>query len=243
MKEGLGGLKDWVEMDGAETAERASSLWFSPSGSRSLDELLGGGYRAGRVVEVFGKSNSGKTQIAMQAALYSSIKGRRTLFIDTEGSFRPERIAEIAAARGLTKSVVLESIVYLRATTMAEQEEAVMRAAERELTSECELVIVDSLTKNFTLELPGNANLANRQGALGVHLSRMARDAIVNERAYLVTNRVTFGSRSEVEIGGKTVDQLVHGSLWLERSGGSLRATDTRTGKIASLSLGIAGVE
>ncbi|MBI3841262.1 MAG: AAA family ATPase [Thaumarchaeota archaeon] len=237
------GLKDRVAMDGADILKKASAFPYLSSGSDALDALLGGGYRAGRLLEIFGRSNSGKTQIAMQAALCAARKGDRSLFVDTEGSFRPERIEEIARARGWKSDGVLDKIVYLRADSVAEQAEAISRMNSRQLTAPCKLVVVDTLTRNYSLELPGRSNLANRQGALDVHLSEMARDAFLNERAYLLTNRVTFGSKGDVEIGGRTVEQLVHAAARLERDGTRVKVTLLSTGRSASLQIGAAGVK
>ncbi len=186
--------------------------------------LLGGGYKAGRLVVAFGKSGTGKTQLAMQAVLCAARAGVMSLFIDTEGGFRPERLAEMALARGWQQPGLLERVVYLRCNSAAEQSEAVRRMAKRRETAACRLVAIDTLTHNFTLDLPGSVNMPDRQGALDAHLSEMARDAFLNGRAYLLTNRVTFGVRDEdVGIGGRTVAQLVHTSLRLEREKGQVR--------------------
>jgi DNA repair protein RadA len=229
-----------------DTAEgvvrRVRTYPFHSSGSRALDDLLGGGFRAGRVTEVFGRSNSGKTQLAMQTALVAARVGTRTLFIDTEGSFRPERMEEIADARGWQVGGLLESVVYIRSDSSSEQMEAVRRMGDRAATSACGLVVIDTLTRNFSVELPGRSNLSSRQAALNIHLSEMARDAYLNKRAYLLMNRVTFGPEQDVGIGGKTVEQLVHAALRLERNEGKVRATLTPEGRFAYVEIGKAGI-
>jgi DNA repair protein RadA len=204
--------------------------------------LLGGGYRTGTLTELFGRSNSGKSQLAMQAALVAARDGAKSLYIDTEGAFRPERVEEIAKAREWETEGVLEKIVYTRSDSSSEQMEAVRKMGSRPATSACRLVIVDTLTRNFSLDLPGRTNLSSRQGALDVHLSEMARDAYLNGRAYLLTNRVTFGASRDVGIGGRTVAQLVSVSVLLERAQGRIKATVIPTGKSASTLVGTYGV-
>lgn len=232
-----------MEAEGAaEAAKRAASFPFLPSGSQELDNLLGGGFRAGRLVEAFGKSNSGKSQIAMQAALVAAERGVRSLYVDTEGSFRPERLEQIADARGWGTGGILERVLYVRCVSAQEQMETVRLMSRREETATCRLVIVDTVTRNFSVELPGDANLQSRQAALGIHLSEMARDAYIGGRAYLLTNRVTFGPVREVGIGGKTLEQLVHQSVMLERRGGEVRARLIPTGEEAVLGIGRAGI-
>ncbi|MDG6963426.1 MAG: AAA family ATPase [Nitrososphaerota archaeon] len=219
----------------------ASSRYFS-SGSPGLDKMLGGGYRTGTMTELFGRSNSGKSQLAMQAALQAAVRGDGVLYVDTEGGFRPERLEQIARARGWQMEGALQRVIFVRSDSAAEQVETVRRMQSRSSTAGCRLVVVDTLTRNFSLELPGKANLPSRQASLGVHLSEMARDAYLNERAYLLTNRVTFGPTMDIRIGGKTVAQLVHASVLLERQGTAVRATMLGSGRQAVLQMGAAGV-
>jgi DNA repair protein RadA len=224
------------------SAKRVASFPFFASGSERLDALLGGGYRAGTLTEIFGRSNTGKSQLAMQAALGASRIGHRTLYLDTEGSFRPERLEQMAFARGWETEGLLERILYVRSDSAAEQMEAVRRMQGRAATSSCRLVVVDTLTRNFSVELPGSSNMASRQGALGVYLSEMSRDAYINGRAYILTNRVTFGASHDVGIGGRTVEQMVHASVMLEREGARVRATRVEAGESALLELNEGGV-
>ena len=221
---------------------RVASFPFFGSGSEKLDSLLGGGYRAGTLTEIFGRSNTGKSQLAIQAALEAGRLGHRTLYLDTEGSFRPERLEQIAFARGWDTKGLLERVVYARSSTAAEQMEAVRRMQDREATAPCRLVVVDTLTRNFSVELPGASNMASRQGAIDVHLSEMARDAYINGRAYILTNRVTFGPTHDVRIGGRTVEQMVNASIILEREGQKVRATRADSGRSAQLEMSGAGV-
>lgn len=226
-----------------DSVRRVATYAFHKTGSARIDRLLGGGFRAGTLTEFFGRSNSGKSQLAMQAALVAARGGQRSLYVDTEGAFRPERVEEIARARGWETDGVLEKIVYVRSDTSSEQMEVVRKMALRPATSGCKLVIVDTLTRNFSLDLPGRSNLSSRQGALDVHLSEMARDAYLNGRAYVLTNRVTFGATRDVGIGGQTVEQLVGASLLLERVQGGIRATVVSNGDNALVSIGPFGVD
>ena len=230
-----------------ETAEMAVKKVLSfptfTTGSGALDSLLGGGYRAGQITLVFGRSNSGKTQLAMQAAMLCARAKDTALFVDTEGAFRPERVVEMAAARGIGTDGILQRIVYVRSDSASEQMETVRRMSSRSATTQCRLVVVDTLTRNFSVELPGKSNMASRQAALDVYLSEIARDAYKNGRAYLLTNRVTFGSANDVGIGGKTVEQLVHRSVMLERKGTRVQATLTGSGESVTAEIGKPGVD
>ena len=208
-----------------------------------MDKLLGGGLREGKVVEFFGRSNTGKTQLAMQSALCEAQAGGRTLFVDTEGAFRPERIEEMAVARGWRAGDLLNRIVYVRCDSASAQMETIRGMAAREATKSCHLVVIDTLTRNFTVDMPGAANLQSRQAALNVHLSEVARDAYNGARAYLLTNRVTFGSLHDVSIGGRTAEQLVSESIRLDREGGTIACTMVKSGISSRSGIGARGIE
>jgi len=205
--------------------KKASAFQTYASLSTTIDRLLGGGYKAGTITEVFGGSNTGKTQITMQAVLSLARMGLKSIFVDTEGAFRPERIEGIARSRGWNPDEILERIVYIRAVDSTQQREVVRRLSEKDDTAACRLVAVDTLTENFSLDFPGSQNLPRRQGAIAAHLSEMARDAFLNGRAYVLANRVVLSQNGgEGHVGGRTVDQMVHAAIYLVREGGKVRA-------------------
>jgi RecA/RadA recombinase len=219
-----------------EALEKLASFPVYTTGSPSLDGLLDGGFHAGRVVEVYGRSGCGKTQLAMQTALNVAARGEKSVFIDTEGAFRPERIQKMARARNISSEGLLDRISYLRVDTAAAQADAIPALAKRTETARARFVAIDTFTRNFTLDFPGSSNLQKRQGALDVLLSEIARDAFLNGRAYLLTNRVTFSEGGgEARIGGLTMEQLVHSSIHLEKTEDGLSATRTSDGASASL--------
>jgi DNA repair protein RadA len=242
MNRGKGGRSPGLQGTGEEILRRTTHLGYFSTGSPSIDRLLGGGLRQGRVVEFFGRSNSGKTQLAMQSALFAAKAGGNPLYIDTEGGFRPERMEEMADARGWKASELLGRTVYVSCDSSAPQIEMISSMESRPATKGCRLVVVDTLTRNFTIDMPGMTNLQSRQAALDVHLSEMARDAYINSRAYLLTNRVTFGTLHDVRIGGQTVEQLVEASVRLEKSGKDVSATLMNTGENVTVHLGTEGV-
>jgi len=234
-----------VSVSALEVLERLASLPTFTSGSPAVDGLLDGGLKAGRVVEVYGSSGCGKTQLAMQAALLVAALGQKAVFIDTEGAFRPERVLEMAGARGKPTEGLLDRIAYVRVTTSAAQTDAVRAIATRNETRAARFVAIDTFTRNFSLDYPGHSNLPTRQGALDVLLSEVARDAFVNGRAYMLTNRVTFSqNEGEARIGGRTMEQLVHCSLHLEKKKEAVIATRVSDGVAAQLGrIGDAGLQ
>lgn len=208
----------------AEALEVARSLGTLATGSVGLDGLLGGGYGEGKITEVFGASNSGKTQLAMQATVMAASRGWKSVYVDTESTFRPERVAQIAESRGLDPKAALESVFSLRAGDVDAQTHVLRRMADDPRVSSAKLVVVDTVTKNFTLEFPGRERTGRRQGALGAYLNRIAIDAYLHRRVVLLTNRVASitvrGASRDINVGGLTLGRFVSKSLRLWREGG-----------------------
>jgi DNA repair protein RadA len=215
------GVLTRIRFQSALDASRA--LGKLASGSSTIDDLLQGGYEVGKVTEIFGASNSGKTQLAIQAAVMAAARGWGSVFVDTESTFRPERVEQMADERGLQPQQVLDLIYCVRARNVNGQVGVLARMRDDPRVSPARLVVVDTVTKNFTLEFPGREKTSRRQGALGAYLNRMARDAFVNGRVVLLTNRVASvpreGHSQEVDIGGLTLRRFVSRSIRLVRRG------------------------
>lgn len=177
------------------------------TGSKSFDAILGGGFETGAIVECFGEFGSGKTQVANSLAvnLFKRDPTALTVYIDTENTFRPERIEQIAQAAGMDPQEVLRSVRVARAYNSDHQ----MLLAEKvdELVSKqglkVKLVIVDSLTAHFRAEFIGRGTLAERQQKLNKHMHVLLRLADKHNLCIYVTNQVM--ARPDVFFGDPTV--------------------------------------
>lgn len=205
------------------------SLGWLETGSATLDVLLGGGLGEGKITEVFGASNTGKTQLAVQACVMAAARGWRSVYVDTESTFRPERVEEIAESRGVEARTALESVYSVRARNVRGQVGVLQRMRDDPRVMSAKLVVVDTVTKNFTLEFPGREGTGRRQGALGAYLNRLAVDAYLRRRVVLLTNRVAsvpgVADGKEVDLGGLTLRRFVSRSVRLRREGGSVLAS------------------
>ncbi len=91
------------------------------TGSKELDKLLNGGIETGSITELFGEFRTGKSQLchtmAVTCQLPIDMGGAegKCLYIDTEGTFRPERLLAVAERYGLNGSDVLDNVAYARA--------------------------------------------------------------------------------------------------------------------------------
>lgn len=183
---GIGGF-----MEATKLVEKEASNPKLLTGSSGLDALLGGGVDAGRITEVYGEWGSCKTQIAHQLAVNCvRLWDKDVLWIDTEDTFSPKRIAEMCVPHGIDPAAVLARIHVCEATTVELQMEAAVRAMDfaRKVPIGC--LIEDSLTALFRLEWQGRGELADRQQSLLRHMGDLSAFGKAHNAVIFVTNQV-----------------------------------------------------
>ncbi|MBD3351950.1 MAG: DNA repair and recombination protein RadA [Candidatus Lokiarchaeota archaeon] len=177
--------------------ERRKNLARITSGCQQIDELLGGGFETGGITELFGEYRTGKTQICHQLCVNvqkpkseGGIDGN-ALYIDTEGTFRPERLIQMAESHGMDPQNVLKRIFTARAYNSQHQIILIKDAHRQIAEHNINLVIVDSLISHFRSEYIGRGTLANRQQLLNQHIHDLQRlSDIYPNLAVIVTNQV-----------------------------------------------------
>ncbi|MEM4095204.1 MAG: DNA repair and recombination protein RadA, partial [Thermoplasmatales archaeon] len=176
--------------------EKRKEIRRLTTGSKALDELLGGGVETAAITEFFGEFASGKTQIMHQLAVNATLPLEKNglagevLFIDTENTFRPERIVQMAKHLELDPVEVLKKIHVARAYNSSHQILLVEKAYELTSKYQVKLLIVDSLTAHFRAEYTGRGTLAERQQLLNRHLHDLLRFGDIYNAAIAVTNQV-----------------------------------------------------
>lgn len=210
-------------------AERRKTIGRVTTGSTEIDELIGGGIETQSITEIYGKMASGKTQWCFQTAVTVQLPkekgglGGSCLWIDSENSFRPERIVQIAKAKGLDPVKVLKNIYVARAYTSDHQSILAEKASDMVKEKNVKLVIIDSLTAQFRAEFIGRGTLSDRQQKLNSHLRVLQKLAEMNNIALLVTNQVMsrpdilFGDPT-APIGGNIVGHACKQRLYLRKS-------------------------
>jgi DNA repair protein RadA len=190
--------------------ERRKNLARISTNCNSLDDLLGGGgIETGGLTEFFGEYRTGKTQIMHQLCVNVQLPKEegglkaRALYIDTEGTFRPERIIQMSEAKGLDYHEVLKNIIYARAYS-SDHQIMLIRDAQRFIGEKnIKLIIMDSLISHFRAEYIGRGTLANRQQLLNLHLHDLLRlSEMYPDLAVVVTNQVQ--SKPDVFFGDPT---------------------------------------
>ena len=194
-------------------------------GSEAFNRLLGGGIETRAITECFGQYGSGKTQIAHSLCV-NIMKEDPTaiaVYIDTENTFRPERIISFAKGAGIDPEQALRNLKVARAYNsdhqmlLAEKAEDLIKQGLN-----IKLIVVDSLTAHFRSEFIGRGTLADRQQKLNKHMHILAKLADMYNLAIYVTNQVMarpdtfFGDPTEA-IGGNIVGHNSTFRIYLRR--------------------------
>jgi DNA repair protein RadA len=212
-----------------EVLSRRSNIGYITTGSKALDSLLGRGIETQAITEIIGEFGSGKTQLCHQLSVTVQLppeKGGlsgKALYIDTEGTFRPERIVSIAKSYNLDPEKTLENIIYARAYNSDHQILLAEEATNLIPNENIRLVVIDSVISHFRSEYPGREVLATRQQKLNKHLHQLSTIADIFNVAVVVTNQIqsapdVFFGNPNKPAGGNI---LAHGStyrLWLRKS-------------------------
>jgi DNA repair protein RadA len=218
---------------GTHYAELGESRKFLSSSSEAFDTLLGGGFESGSITEISGENGTGKTQIAHQLAV-NCIKlfDKDVIWIDTEGTFRFNRITQMCEALKLDPDEILSRITVGRAFNSEHQ----MALTDQALSTvpNIGLIIVDSLMAHFRSEFAGRGTLAERQQLIGKYLSFIAKQSEILNCVAIVTNQVSakpdaifFGDPNK-PIGGNVVGHTVTTRLMI-RKGKATKRTATLT--------------
>ncbi|MFA5357466.1 MAG: DNA repair and recombination protein RadA [archaeon] len=228
----INAARDALEM-GFETAdilaEKRKLVGRVTTGSKELDTLIGGGIETQSITEVYGKMASGKSQWCFQTSVTVQLPKEQggleggCLYIDSENSFRPERVIQIAKKLGLDPDAVLKNIYVARAYNADHQMLLAEKASEMVKEHNIKLVIVDSLTAQFRSEYVGRGTLAERQQKLNKHMRALQKLAEMSNIALLVTNQVIenpailFGDPTS-PVGGNVVGHASKTRLYLRKS-------------------------
>ncbi len=235
--------RDLLELgfqDGAEYAKKREDVTYITTGSKAFDELLGGkGIESRAITEAFGAYGSAKTQLGSTLAVNVQLPEEnggangKCVFIDTEGTFRPARIKQIATALGANPDKVLKNILVARAFNSDHQMLLLEKVTELIKAGEpIKLIIVDSLTAHFRAEYSGRGQLADRQQKLNKYMHQLAKIGEQHNLAVYVTNQVMsnpaqmFGDPTTA-IGGNIVGHASTYRIYLRRG-----KKDSRVGKL-----------
>jgi len=166
------------------------------TGSKCFDELLGGGFEVNAITEIYGEFGSGKTQICHTSAVMvqqkitdGGLEGG-VIYVDTENTFRPERIVSISKARNIDYVSVLENIVVAKAFNSAHQELIIHEIGKIIENNNIKLLVLDSAISHYRAEYLGRAMLSERQQKINRLMHILIRISETYKIAVIITNQI-----------------------------------------------------
>jgi len=212
-----------------ELAEKRQSVSRLTTGSKKLNVLLGKGIETQSITEFYGEYGSGKSQIAHQLCVNVQLPPEKgglnggALYIDTENTFRTERIAPMAHYVGLDADEAFKKIILAEAYTSDHQMFLLENADKIIKENNVRLIVVDSLTAHFRSEYIGRESLAERQQKLNQHMHKLIKLARAFNAVALVTNQVmaspdVFLDEAVRPIGGHIVAHTSHTRIFLRKA-------------------------
>ena len=180
------------------------------SGAAFLDTFLGGGYDGDIITTIYGPSGSGKTNLCLLAAVKMAESGKMVLLLDTEGGIAVERIRQMTPRY----EEVLSKIMFFNPMNFDEQK-AVFETLRDLVNEQVGMIVVDSISMLYRLELGKNEEVYEVNSALGKQLACVVEIARRKKIPVLVTTQVysDFDNRDQVKMVGG--DLLKYGSKCL----------------------------
>ena len=221
-----------------EFHQRRAEIVYITTGSQELDKLLGGGLETGSITEMFGEFRTGKTQLCHTLAVTCQLPvengggAGKCLYIDTEGTFRPERLVACAQRFGLNPDEVLDNVAYARAYNSDHQSALLTQASAMMSESRYALLIVDSATSLYRTDFSGRGELSARQMHLARFLRTLLRLADEFGVAVVISNQVVaqvdgasamFNADPKKPIGGNIMAHASTTRLYLRKGRGETR--------------------
>ncbi|KAM6897688.1 meiotic recombination protein DMC1/LIM15 homolog isoform 2-T2 [Xenentodon cancila] len=222
-----------------EYSAKRKQVFHVTTGSQEFDKLLGGGIESMAITEAFGEFRTGKTQLSHTLCVTAQLPGEdgysggKVIFIDTENTFRPDRLRDIADRFNVDHDAVLDNVLYARAYTSEHQMELLdfVAAKFHEEGGVFKLLIIDSIMALFRVDFSGRGELAERQQKLAQMLSRLQKISEEYNVAVFVTNQMTadpgagmtFQADPKKPIGGHILAHASTTRISLRKGRGEMR--------------------
>lgn len=223
--------KMWMVPATEWTKIEESQIAFT-TGSKALDQLLGGGVHSMYAAEFYGEFGTGKSQLlnTIMIEALNRFKDKTAIYIDCEKTYREARIAEIAEKRGYDQKDILGRTILIKTVTSKELEEVIRRLYLTVETRKAILVVCDSLISHLRTEYLGREMLAPRQHALQRILSKLRNLASLYNIGVVLSNQVvsvpqpTFTPFAETRaVGGHIMGHATEPRVFVRKAGPSTR--------------------
>jgi DNA repair protein RAD51 len=191
------------------------------TGIKKLDEILSGGIHDSQITDIYGESGTGKTQLALQIAINGVLDGRKVLFQDITGSFRPERLLEIQKERGLVSSLEQISVSKIRNTSDQIQSIEIFKK------SDYSLIIIDNVTDLFSFEYANMEQTSTKNLLFMNYIHELSLLAIKRKIPIVLTNMIRNVDGKKIENMVRAVSPYTHLQIKLEKNHNKLQGQVT----------------
>lgn len=195
------------------------------TGSLEIDNFLGGGgFESRSVTEIYSAFGAGKTQICYCAVVFAAAMDRKVLYIDTENTYSPDRIDEIAELKGLDVKKVHENILVLKPATVSMFKLFIDHLEQYVTENQIQFVVVDSIVALHKSEYFGRGALAPRQQGLNAIMSKLIRVAVYYNVGVVITNHIIanpdpYVPGTEIAAGGNSIAHFSTHRIYLQKKG------------------------
>ena len=180
------------------------------TGLIKIDNFLSGGIPNGLIVDIFGGSGTGKTQLLLQLSINSIKNGGNVLYLDTTGGFRPERILEIQKKSNINFNL-LDKITVSRVTNTSEQINSIKNLHVNNFS----LIVIDNITDLFSYEYKNNESIFKKNSLFMKYMHELSFYAIANKIPIVITNMIRNMGDKEVENMATAIDLFTHVKIHL----------------------------
>jgi DNA repair protein RadA len=233
---------------GDDLLEKRNKISRYTTGSKKFDNFLNGGFETQAITEIAGEFGSGKSQICHSLCVAANKLAENSrlgdidkdkqpmaetiIFIDTEATFRADRVYQIAEQNGFDPLTILQKIYHCKIFNSEELESLINNLDKFIEQYNTKLVIIDSIISLHRAEFSGRETLAERQQRLGKMLNKLRRYADIYNIAVVITNQVVsytdnpqFGTDYIKPAGGNIMGHNSTYRIFLKRSGKNRVAT------------------
>lgn len=222
-------------ISGRDALSQRENIIRITTGSEELNKLLGGGIETKSITEVFGEFRTGKTQLCHTLCITSQLPIEngggmgKVMFIDTEGTFRPEKLKPIADRFGVDADECLDNVSYARAFTHEQQMNLIQQAAVLLSEDQYRVLILDSATALYRVDFSGRGELAERQQVLAQMMAALSKIAAEFNVAVFITNQVMSSPDAAMfvqapkPIGGHIIAHASTTRMYLRKGKGNER--------------------
>ncbi len=193
------------------------------TGCSDFDEIIGGGFESSAITEIYGRTASGKTQLSHLICVRALLENKenKAIFIDSESTFRSNRIKDFCEANKLDYEDAMNRIYVARSYNSAHQMlliDELEKILQKDNTYR--ILVIDSLTSHFRAEFVGRGSLASRQQLLNKHLHQLLKIADIYNLIVIISNQVSsdpgvFYGNPEKPIGGNILSHSVTSIIYL----------------------------